>query len=535
MRQIARFFLRSALILSVMTGLLGLFSGSTGSLAQDRDKTLKVVVHANLQILDPVWTTAFITMRHGYLVYDTLYAVNSKFEPKPQMASGHEVLDNGLVYRISLRPGLKFHDGSPVRALDAVTSIKRWMARDPMGQRMNSVTASIEPLNELTFEIRLKEQWGLVIEALAKAANPAFIMPEKVALTPANTQITDPVGSGPYIFVKEEWRPGSKVVYRRNPDYIARNEPADYMAGGKRALMERIEWLYIPDHNTALAALTAGEVDYFEAPPLDFINTLERNKNLKTVDIDPLGTQGLIRPNSLYPPFNDIRARQALAHLVKQEDYMRVVVGNPALYKPFCGSFFHCGSDNGIQLGSEPFRQPNVDKAKQLLKEAGYNGEKIVVLQPTDRAQYNAATMVLIQSLRRAGVNVDVQAVDWSTLLSRRASRNQPEQGGYHLFITTQGGPDTAMPVSNVWFNTRCENANPGWACDMELDAMVAAWSRERDPLARRPILEKIHRRAWETLPYVIFGEYTQPIAVQANLHGIVAAGMPVYWNIERK
>ena len=167
MRQIARFFLRSSLILSVMTGLLGLFSGSTGSLAQDRDKTLKVVVHANLQILDPVWTTAFITMRHGYLVYDTLYAVNSKFEPKPQMASGHEVLDNGLVYRISLRPGLKFHDGSPVRALDAVTSIKRWMARDPMGQRMNSVTASIEPLNELTFEIRLKEQWGLVIEALA--------------------------------------------------------------------------------------------------------------------------------------------------------------------------------------------------------------------------------------------------------------------------------------------------------------------------------------------------------------------------------
>jgi peptide/nickel transport system substrate-binding protein len=501
----------------------------------DRASTLRVVVHANLQILDPVWTTAFITNRHAYLIYDTLYALNSRFEPQPQMAEGHEVLEDGLLYRIRLREGLRFHDGAPVRTADVIASMRRWMARDPMGQRLGSVTASIDAVDDRTFEIRLKERWGLVIETLAKAATPCFIMPERIAQTPPTTQVTETVGSGPFIFVRDEWRPGNRVVYRRNPDYVPRSEPADYMAGGKRPLMERIEWLYIPDQNTALAALNAGEIDYYEAPPLDFIANLERNRSIRLVNIDPLGTQGLIRPNSLFPPFNDIRARQALAHLLRQEDFMRVVVGNPRLYMPFCGAFFQCGSGNDTAVGSESYRQPDVELARRLFREAGYNGERIVILQPTDRAQYNAATMVLAQALRRAGINVDLQAMDWSTLLTRRASRNPPDQGGYHLFISTHGGPDTAAPVSNVWFNSRCDRANPGWPCDMELDAMVAEWSSQADAAARRPILERIHRRAWETLPYIPFGQYSQPIAVRANVQGVVPAGMPVYWNIEKR
>ncbi len=498
-------------------------------------QTLRVVVHANLQILDPVWTTAFITNRHAYLIYDTLYGMNAKFEPQPQMAEGHTVSDDRLSWTIRLREGLKFYDGTPVRAADAVASLRRWGQRDPMGQRLLSFTAGIDIPDDRTFVIRLRERYGLVLETLGKAATPLFIMPERVAQTDANTQITDTTGSGPFIFVREEWRPGNRVVYRRNPAYVPRSEPAEFMAGGKRALLERVEWLYIPDQNTALAALNAGEIDYYEAPPLDFVSVLERNQNIRIVDIDPLGTQGIIRFNQLHPPFNDPRARQAIAHLVRQEDYMRVVVGNPRLYRPFCGAFFMCGSGNGIELGSEPYRQPNVDLAKQLLREAGYKGERIVVLQPTDRPQYNAAIMVLVQSMRRAGINVDAQAADWSTILSRRARRDAPEAGGYHIFVTTHGGPDTAMPSANVWFNSRCDRANPGWACDMELDQMVEDWSRESDPAARVPILERIHRRAWESLPYIPFGQYTQPVAVRGNIHGVLAAGQPVYWNIEKR
>jgi len=514
---------------------VGLIMGSGVAKAQDRARTLRAVVHANLQILDPFWTTAFITGRHAYLIYDTLYGMDSHFAPKPQMAEGHEVLENGMVYRIKLRPDLRFHDGSAVRPQDVVASLKRWMARDPMGQQMAAVTASLDVVDERTFDIRLKERWGMVLDALAKPSNAPFIMPERVAQTPANTQSTETIGSGPFMFVRDEWKPGNRVLYRRNPDYKPRSEPADYLSGGKRALVEWVEWLYIPDHNTALAALTSGEIDYFEAPPLDFIPVLQRNRNIRVINIDSLGTQGVVRPNSLYPPFNDIRARQALAHLVKQEDFMRVVVGNPDLYRQFCGAFFLCGSGNPTEVGSEPYRQPDVEKAKQLLKEAGYNGEPIVVLQPTDRAQYNAAVMVLVQALRRAGVNVDVQAMDWSTLLTRRASRKPPLEGGYHIFLTTQNGPATSLPPTNTWFNSSCDRANPGWACDEELTKLVADWARESAPEARAPILDRIHRRAWETLPYIPYGQYTQPIAVRSNIHGVLEAGLPVYWNIEKR
>ena len=497
--------------------------------------TLKVVVHADLKILDPVWTTAFISNRHGLLIYDTLFALNSKLEPMPQMVDKHTVSDDGLVYTFTLRPGLKFHDGAPVTSTDVVASWNRWNKRDPMGQRLGSFTSSLEAVDASTFRLTLKEKYGLVLETLGKATGNLFIMPERVAKTDPGQQIKEYIGSGPFIFEQSEWRPGNKVVYRKNPDYVPRSDPTDSMAGAKIAKVDRVEWLYIPDHNTSLSALQAGEVDYFEAPPLDFIPILERNPRIKVIDIEPLGLQGILRPNHMYPPFNHPKARQALLYMVKQEDYMRAVVGNPKLYKKFCGAFFLCGSDNETAVGSEPLQKQDFEKAKALMKEAGYNGEKIVILQPTDRAQYNAMTMVTIQTLRKAGLNVDVQAMDWGTVLSRRANRGNPYESGYHLFHTTHGGPGTANPVSNTWFNSRCEKANPGWACDMELDKMVEDWSRETDRTKRKAILERIQTRAYETVPYVPIGQYTQPIAVRSNIEGVLVTNVPVYWNIEKK
>jgi len=497
--------------------------------------TLKVVVHADLKILDPVWTTAFISNRHGLLIYDTLFALDSKLEPKPQMVDTHTVSDDGLVYTFTLRPGLKFHDGQPVTSADVIASWQRWGKRDPMGQRLASFTSSLEAVDDKTFRLTLKERYGLVLDTIGKPTGNLFIMPERVAKTDHMQQIKEYVGSGPFIFEQSEWRPGNRVVYRKNPDYVPRSDPTDSMAGAKIAKVDRVEWLYIPDYNTSLSALQSGEVDYFEAPPLDFIPILERNRNIKVIDIEPLGLQGILRPNFLYPPFNHPKARQALLYMVKQEDYMRAVVGNPKLYKQFCGAFFLCGSENDTAIGSEPLATQDFEKAKQLMKEAGYNGEKIVVLQPTDRAQYNAMTMVTIQNLRKAGLNVDVQAMDWGTVLSRRANRGNPYETGYHLFHTTHGGPNTANPVSNTWFNSRCDRANPGWACDMELDKLVEDWSRETDRAKRKAIIEKIQARAYETVPYVPIGQYTQPVAVRSNIEGVLIANVPVYWNIEKK
>ncbi len=520
----------STAILLVCSGLF-----ISGAARADEKKTLKAVVHADLKILDPVWTSAWITLRYGYCVYDTLFALDSSYIPKPQMVDTYKVSADSRTYSFTLRPGLKWHDGQPVRPEDCIASLKRWMQRHPMGQKLGEFVQTLEPLDKLSFKMVLKEPYGIVLRTLAAPSAAPFIMPERVAKTPPNTQIKEHIGSGPFRFKADEWQPGHKTVFERNKDYIPRKEPADLLSGGKVVKIDRLEWLYIPDNNTTLSALTAGEIDYFEAPPLEYIQVLKKNPDIVVQNIDMLGVQGLIKPNHLHPPFNHPKARQALFYLVDQEEFMGAVAGDPELHLKYCGTFFMCGSENETPAGLEGLRKPNVEKAKQLFKEAGYKGEAIVVLQPTDRPQYNAATMVLIQQLRKAGVNVQPKAADWSTISSIRAKKDPPGKGGWHLFLTSHGNPDTATPVGNGWFNSRCERAQPGWPCDPTLMDLVDKWARATDKKEQRKILDAIQVRALETVPYVPYGQYFSPIAVRSNVRGVLKAGLPVYWNIEKR
>ena len=509
-----------------------LLSGIQGASAAD--KTLRAVVHADLKILDPTWTTIYITNRYGYVVYDTLFAYNAKFEPQPQMVDTWTVSPDNLTYTFTLRPGLMFHDGQPVTAADCVASLKRWMAKISAGQVLGTFVSALEVVDTKTFKMVLKEPFGLVIDTLGSPLT-AFIMPERIANTPVNEQITESIGSGPFKMLKDQWRPGNKVVFARHDGYVPRKEPADYLSGGKIAKVDRLEWLYIPDANTTLNALMTAEIDYYEAPPLDFIRLLKDDPNLTVMNIDRLGLQALVRPNSLNPPFDNYKARQALLYLTDQAETMQAAVGDESLYMKFCGAFFLCNSSNETDAGSAPMRKPDIAKAKALLKEGGYNGEKMVVLMPTDRPQYAAAMTVLIAQLRKAGVNVDIQSADWSTISVRRAKKDPVDKGGWNLFITTQGGPDTANPLTNGWFNSRCERANNGWACDPELEALLGKWMREGDPAKRRSMIDAIQSRAYESVPYVPYGQFFQPIAFRQNISGVVAAGLPVYWNIEKK
>ncbi|MCB1742476.1 MAG: ABC transporter substrate-binding protein [Gammaproteobacteria bacterium] len=499
-----------------------------------QEKVLKVAVHADLKILDPMYTTTYITGRYGLAVYDTLFALDSKFVPQPQMVGDYSVSDDQLTYEFSLRPGLKFHDGAPVRSVDCIASLQRWMQKDPMGQRLAQSLDRLEAVDDDTFRLILKEPYGLVLDSLGKATGRAIILPERVAKTPITEQIKEAIGSGPFIFKKDEWKPGQKAVFIKNPDYVPREEPADFMAGGKVVKVDRVEWLYIPDNNTVLSALVAGEVDYYEAPPLEYIPILESNPDIEVKNIDQLGRQLLTRPNHLHPPFNNPKAREALLYLINQEHVMKAVVGNPKLYMPFCGAFFMCNSENGTEVGSEPLREYDLEKAKALLAEAGYAGEELVVLQPTDRPQYNAATLVLIQALRQAGVKVRALSADWSTIASIRAKKEPVDQGGWNIVITSHGGPTVANPVSGTWFNSRCGKGNPGWPCDEELMGMVDQWASETDAGKRKALIEQIHTRAYKSLPFVPMGQFFQPIAVRKNISGVLMSGEPVYWNIEK-
>jgi peptide/nickel transport system substrate-binding protein len=498
--------------------------------------TLRVIPHADLKNTDPIWTTAYITRNHGYMIYDTLFALNEKLEPQPQMVETWHVSSDGLLYTFTLRAGLKWHDGAPVRAADCVASIKRWGKRDGMGQKLMEFTAALEAVDDRTFTLKLKEPYGLVLHSLGKlSSNVPFMMPERFAQTDAFTQIPENIGSGPFKFVKEEWVPGNKVVYVRNPDYVPRSEPPSFAAGGKRVLVDRVEWLYIPDPATAQAALAAGEVDYYETPPIDLLPLMEKDPDIKIAVVDPLGTQGWLRPNHLHPPFNDKRARQALLWMVKQEDYLRAVVGNDKFWRT-CGAYFMCGTPLETDVASEALMQQDLEKAKQLMKEAGYKGEPIVILDPTDIPILHGATLVTAQMLRKIGVNVQVQAMDWSTLTSRRAEKKPPAEGGWHIFHTWATGADVSSPVNNIGVSGGCEaKAWFGWPCDERLETLRDTWARATEPAKQKEIAVELQRVAYDTVPYVNYGQWFLPTAYRKSLQGVIISPVALFWNISKQ
>src|SRR5882757_5531363 len=304
-------------------------------------RALRLVPHADLANFDPIWTTAYIARNAGLLVWDMLYGMDSKLQPQRQMVESENVSPDGLTWTFRLRPGLKFHDGEPVLAKDVVASIARWSVRDPMGQMLNAIQQELTAVDDRTFKWVLKRPYPKMKLALGKNNTPIpFIMPERVAKTDPFKQISEYVGSGPMRFVKNEWAPGAKAVFEKFADYAPRSEPVSWLAGGKRMMVDRIEWIVIPDPGTASAALQNGEVDWWENPIPDLVTVLRKNRNVM-VDIgDPLGNIGSFRMNHLYPPFNDVRARRAILMAMSQEDYMRALVGDDnSLWKPLPGFF----------------------------------------------------------------------------------------------------------------------------------------------------------------------------------------------------
>ena len=499
------------------------------------DNTFRAVVHADLKNIDPIWTTAYITRNHGYMIWDTLFATDEKFEVQPQMAESATVSEDGKTYTIKLRSGFKWHDGSPVTPDDCIASIQRWGKRDGMGQQMMAVVESMEAVDDLTFTIKLKETWGLVLPALGKmSSNVPFMMPKRLAETDAFEQVPDSVGSGPYVFVKDEWVPGAKVVYVKNQAYVPRSEPASGAAGGKIVNFDRFEWHYIPDDQSKMNALINAEVDYWENPPADLVPVLQGAEGVKVLLADPYGSQGWMRINHLHPPFDNKLARQALQYVVNQETYLQAIVGTPDLYR-VCPAMFMCDTPYGTDVGSDRLMMQDFDKAKAMLKEAGYGGEEIILMHPTDLPELNAATQVTAQLLRQAGINLNVQAMDWSTLTSRRAEKKSPADGGWNIFHTSWIAPDLVNPVANIGVSGGgVEKAWFGWPTDAEIESLRQSFARETNPAKQKQLASQVQERAMDTVTYIPIGQYLQYRAMRESVSGFLPAPVPFFWNMEK-
>jgi peptide/nickel transport system substrate-binding protein len=396
-----------------------------GAQAQGADaKTLRFIMRNDLRVLDPMWTTAYVTRNHAYMVFDTLFALDSRFQPHPQMVGDYSISPDKLIYSFALRDGLKFHDGQPVRGADCVASLKRWMARDSLCQTLATVTDEMTGADDKTFAIRLKEPFPLLLAGLAKVSSlPPFIMPERLARTDPFQQVTETVGSGPFKFVSEEFQPGHKAVYVKNTDYVPRDEPPSWASGGKVVKVDRVEWLYMPEYSTAAAALGDGELDWWEAPPLDLVPLLAANPDVTVEKTDPLGSTTMLRFNHLHPPFNDLKMRQAILAVTDQADFMNALAGDPKDWN-LCPSFFTCGTPMANNAGSEALTgKRDFAKAKKLIAEAGYKGEQTVVLDAVDTPTAHAHALVVFELLKKLGINAELHSSDWGTLVIRRAHR----------------------------------------------------------------------------------------------------------------
>ncbi len=497
-------------------------------------RTLRVIPQANLTSLDPVWTSAVVTRNHGFLVYDQLCAQDSKDVIRPQMAEGWVTGNDGRDTTFTLREGLRFHDGERVTAADCVASVRRWAARSPFGQVLWPRVESLEALDDRRLRFRMKRPFPLLLLALGQTQFPCFAMPARIAATDPFQQIRDPVGSGPFRFLASEWNPGQRAVWAKSEGYVPRQEPVDGLAGGRVPRLDRVEWTIISDSATAANAMVTGEQDYWEYPLHDLLPLLKRSRDVVVEQRLQEGTYGVCRFNHLHPPFNNPGIRRAVAMAVDQRDYLRAVAGTDPAGWGVCEGVFTCDTALASEAGSDVLKIRNIDRARAALREAGYAGEKVVLIAPSDYPQINALSLVTADLLQRLGMNLELVSTDWGTLVQRRVSREPVEKGGWSMIHTTSSGQSLALPVFHLFLPSSGPRAWFGWPQDNEIERLREAWVEAPDEAEGIRIGEALNRRAMEVLPYIPLGFYWQPSAWRRNVTGAFRAPATVFWNIAK-
>ncbi|HEY4250333.1 MAG TPA: ABC transporter substrate-binding protein [Roseomonas sp.] len=508
-----------------------------GVAAGSAARVLKFIPQADLAVVDPIVTTAYVTRHHGYMVWDTLYGFDEDYKAQPQMVEGHAVEEEGRRVTMKLRAGLRFHDNEPVRARDCVASIRRWAARDALGQVMTAQLDELSAPDDSTILFRFKRPFPMLFDALGKPSAPVcFMMPERIASSDPARPITEVVGSGPFRFVANERVPGARVVYQRFEGYVPRPEGTpSWTAGPKQVHLDRVEWQVTPDAATAAAALQNGEVDWWEQPTGDLQPMLRRNRNIVLEIPDPTGLMAIARFNHLHAPFDKPAVRRALLGAVNQADYMTAVIGTDrSLWREEVG-FFPPDTPMANDAGMAALTSPrDMDKVKRDLAAGGYNGERVVLIAAADFPSLNALAQVGNDMLTKAGVNVELVSTDWGTVVQRRSSREAPARGGWSMFFTFWAGLDMFNPGVHQSLRGNGPQAWFGWPTIPKLEELRTAWFEAADLAAQQQIAHQIQETAFQEVPYLPLGQYFQATAYRRSVTGVLK-GLPVFWNVEKE
>ncbi len=502
------------------------------AVAQPRS-VLKFIPISDLTGIDPIWTTSTAVRNHGYLVYDKLFGIDSGFAVRPQMAESFSVSEDAATVTIRLRGGLVFHDGTPVLGRDCTASIRRWAARDGLGQVLLTLLDELSAPDDRTIQFRLKAPAPWLIASLGQLSSPApFMMPEHVAQTDPNTRITSTIGSGPFRFLPDEWVQGSHVAYERFDRYNPRSEPANGTAGGKSVHVDRVEWDIVPDVSTAVSSLQTGAADWYETAPADLIPLVAKDPNVVLTTLDPAGYPILLRLNQLQPPFNSVVLRRAVLGAVDQAAFLQAAVGDDS-YTSTCKSFLPCGTPFSIGTGSG-MMTGNLEAARNAVRASGYDGTKAVILAPSDNPVVSGCCAVADALFKQIGINSELAVMDIATMIARRTSMEPVTNGGWSAFVSYGESAQFSNPATHIALRADGKAAWPGWPTDPALQELRREFLTAPTDAARRDLASRIEQQAFLSVPYIPLGQFRQPTIYRRAVSGVLTQGIPLFWNLRK-
>ncbi len=517
---------------------LGLAAGGLFATAEAKaeEKVVRASLNTELQVLDPIVTTINATRVFAYLVFDQLVAIDNAGSYHPQMLDNWQVSPDRLTYTFRLRDGLLWSDGTPVTAEDCVESIKRWAKRESFGRQMMEAAQDLHPVDDKTFVLQLKEPFAYVIEALGKPGNTVpVMMPARLARLDPMKAVPEIIGSGPFIFRQKEWRPGDIAVFDRNPNYKPRPEPADGLAGGKVAKIDRVELVSMPDQSIRVAALQGGELDLLEVVPFDYIPALRADPNVTiAAQRGVQQTMQVLVLNHAQPPFNNLKIRRAAQAAISQPEVLASLGLPDDMYLRQCESIYMCDAPGTTDAGTEIFKSIGLDRARALLKDSGYNNEPVALLHAQTSAMLNNPGLVYADLLKKAGFNVDLRTSDFATVAQRRTNKGPVGEGGWSAMAIIWNGIDLVNPLSDPAITNNCAQFYPGWYCDPEQTELLRRYSTAIDEAERKTLAAQLQAAFHNNVNMVLGGQFSAPAALRANLKGLIPFAFPVFWNIEK-
>jgi len=503
-------------------------------LAQDSEiaPLMTWIPHADLSVVDPLFSTSMITQIFAAQVFDTLFGLRDDFTVSLQMAKSHTVSDDGLTHEMTLREGMKFHNGADVTAQDVAASILRWTSRASLASGLKDVMEEIIATDSATVIISLRKPYPLLPDLLARPQNACVIVPAEQAAS--GVRLERPVGSGPYRMVWDEWVQGARVVFERFEDYQPRpsDHPAEFTAGAKIARVERIEWHIVPDAATAVTAMQTGEVDGLETVSQDFVPILRAFPEV-TLQTNSVPTIPIMRFNQLQAPFNDAGLRRAILPAISQSSFMNAIGATPdnPAFDMATGAFAPdsaMANDKGLEALTGP---RDIEGARQAIAKAGYAGTEIVVVDVVSSPLLHACALVGADLLTKLGFSVKLEAMDWGAALQKREDKSPVTEGGWSVMFTALIGINTFDPIGNLGLRATGADGWFGWPESERLESLRDAWMQAESQAERIEIAGQIQQQMFEDVPYIPLGSIFTTTAMTNKWNGL-SRYMPMFYGL---